>query len=126
MGGTCAATIYSMTTEQYYLNLKGKRTVYPVWVYPSVDITDLSYLPRSGDDGSHGSFTGISNPAEQLKQAGYNWTYWETAEDLEKITDEVSQDAGVKQVEPVKDDTINNTQNQDGILTFIYSLFTEI
>ena len=125
MGGTCAATIYSMTSEQYYLNLKGNRTVYPVWVYPSIDITDLSYLPRSGDDGGHGSFTGVSNPAEQLEQAGYNWTYWETQEDLEKITDEVSNSAGIQYKEPDSGVSGKRTKNksQNDKLANIYTLF---
>lgn len=125
MGGTCAATIYSMTSEQYYLNLKGNRTVYPVWVYPSIDITDLSYLPRSGDDGGHGSFTGVSNPAEQLEQAGYNWTYWETQEDLEKITNEVSDSAGIQYKEPDSGVSGKRTKNksQNDKLANIYTLF---
>ncbi len=125
MGGTCAATIYSMTSEQYYLNLKGNRTVYPVWVYPSIDITDLSYLPRSGDDGGHGSFTGVSNPAEQLEQAGYNWTYWREAEDLEKITNEVSNSAGIQYKEPDSGVSGKRTKNksQNDKLANIYTLF---
>lgn len=125
MGGTCAATIYSMTSEQYYLNLKGNRTVYPVWVYPSIDITDLSYLPRSGDDGGHGSFTGVSNPAEQLEQAGYNWTYWREAEDLEKITNEVSDSAGIQYKEPDSGVSGKRTKNksQNDKLANIYTLF---
>ncbi len=125
MGGLCAATIISMTTERYYMNLKGNRTVYPVWVYPSIDITDLSYLPRSGDDGGHGSFTGVSNPAEQLEQAGYNWTYWKTAEDLEKITDEVSNSAGIRHKEPVKE-VNNNSNSNDDVLNMIMSFINTI
>lgn len=125
MGGTCAATIYSMVNERYYLNLKGDRIVYPVWVYPSIDISQITYLPRSGDDGGHGSFTGVSNPAEQLEQAGYNWTYWREAEDLEKITNEVSNSAGIQYKEPDSGVSGKRTKNksQNDKLANIYTLF---
>jgi len=58
-----------MTMENYYKNLKGTRIVYPIWVYPSVkvDINTIKWLGRSGDDGGHGSFSGISYPAQKLK-----------------------------------------------------------
>ena len=97
MGGACAATIYSMTMENYYLNLKGSRIVYPVWVPPSTDISKVSWLGRSGDDGGHGSFSGISNPAQKLKNAGYKWTYWNDNADLKKIVNDISQMAGVEE-----------------------------
>lgn len=121
MGGTCAATIYSMVNEHYYLNLKGDRIVYPVWVYPSIDISQVDYLPRSGDDGGHGTFTGIEDPAGQLRVAGYDWTYWKTDTDLEKITREIGSDAGVS-TKPVQNATVNETTN-DNALTMVIKLF---
>jgi hypothetical protein len=104
MGGTCAATIYSMTMENYYKNLKGNRIVYPVWVSPATDISTISWLGRSRDDGGHGSFTGISNPAQKLKANGYDWTYWRTNTDLQKINIDITKKAGVvvKKPEPVE------------------------
>ncbi len=118
MGGTCAATIYSMVNERYYLNLKGSRVVYPVWVYPSIDISQVSYLPRSGDDGNHGNFQGIEDPAGQLERAGYQWTYWKTDTDLEKITREVSSKAGIS-TEPVQNVTDNETKEDNALSMFI-------
>lgn len=100
MGGTCAATIYSMAIEGYYNNLRGTRTVIPVWVPPATNIAGLSWIGRSCDDGGHGSFSGISYPAKTLENAGYNWYYWKTNNDLNKITNDVSVKAGVTQKKP--------------------------
>lgn len=112
MGGACAATIYSMTIERYYLNLKGNRIVYPVWVSPSTDISNIAWLGRSRDDGGHSSFTGISYPAQKLKNAGYDWTYWRNSNDLKKIQTDISTKAGVVPVKKPQEEEKKAPQSE--------------
>ncbi len=74
-GGADAGLIKEMASS-WYKSIKGARSVFSVFWPPSVDITNLAFLPRAHDDNyDPASFTGIANPAKFLLNNGYNFIH---------------------------------------------------
>lgn len=101
-GGACAGTLFEMG-ESYYLNAKGKRTVYSIFWPPALNITGLPFLRRAHDDsftpvygsGKTGAFPsaydvdhdgklevglpgredGLAHPDQYLHSFGYYYMY---------------------------------------------------
>jgi hypothetical protein len=81
-GGADAGLIKEMASS-WYKSIKGTRSVFSVFWPPSIDITNLAFLPRAHDDNyDPASFTGIVNPAKYLLNNGYNFIHSSSIESI--------------------------------------------
>lgn len=86
VGGLCAGTFQDMGSTYYQNYMKnGNKKVVLGCLAPPVkdDLNTLTWLPRAWDDNfSPGSFKGISNPGQYLKNHGINYVYGSSGTEL--------------------------------------------
>ena len=81
--GGADAGIINAYASKWFKTIKGKRTVFPIWIPPSTNITGLVRLNRAHDDNyDPKSFTGLDHPDQFLHKNGYNYAYCRTVDEV--------------------------------------------